>query len=189
MVGGGVPYKRGGHVGTSKIYVGISTTSLGQPHYSSSPPSDDKNNAHDDVGSLWRYGQWDPIVVVVDDNNNLEVNGVILSSVSIVVGIIPIIVVLTMRTTKKTTASSSPASVSSAALSCCRLASCLAGCCVASCRVDASQPRCLCLLSHCSCHLLPSSSGGHNPACPCNTGNTHLWTNVGRRGPRAEGGY
>ena len=36
---GGVPYKWGGHVGTSKIYVGIGTISLGRPHYSSSPPS------------------------------------------------------------------------------------------------------------------------------------------------------
>ncbi len=36
---GGVPYKRGGHVGMSKIYVGISTISLGCPHYSFSPPS------------------------------------------------------------------------------------------------------------------------------------------------------
>ena len=38
MVGGGVPYKKGGHVGTSKIYVGISTISLGHPHYSPPPP-------------------------------------------------------------------------------------------------------------------------------------------------------
>ncbi len=36
---GGDPYKRGGHVGMSKIYVAISTISLGRPHYSSSPPS------------------------------------------------------------------------------------------------------------------------------------------------------
>ena len=38
MVGGGVPYKRGGHVGISKIYVGISTISLGRPHYIPPPP-------------------------------------------------------------------------------------------------------------------------------------------------------
>ena len=37
--GGGVPYKRGGHVGTSIIYVGITTISLGHPHYSSPPPT------------------------------------------------------------------------------------------------------------------------------------------------------
>jgi len=36
---GGVPYKRGRHVGASKINVGISTISLGRPLYSSSPPS------------------------------------------------------------------------------------------------------------------------------------------------------
>ena len=37
MSGGGVPYKREGHVDTSKMNVGISTMSLGPPHYSSPP--------------------------------------------------------------------------------------------------------------------------------------------------------
>ncbi len=45
------------------------------------------------------------------------------------------------------------------------------------------------LLPRCIRHLLPFSSGGHHPACLRNTGIPCLWTNVGRRGVRAEGGY
>ena len=39
MVGGVYLTKRGRNVGTSIIYIGITTLSLGRPHYSSSPPS------------------------------------------------------------------------------------------------------------------------------------------------------